>query len=282
MFVLSIMLMLVKLLGESGIHLAEMLFWRQAVTIPILVVWFIASGSTALLKSTRLPQHGVRALYGLLGMFLHFGAVILLPLAESTTFSFTAAIWAVILSAIVLHEKVGIYRWAAVLLGFTGVIIIAQPGSGNIPIFGALVALSAAFMVALISIQVRDLSRTEHPLTIVFYFSAFTTPLLALGMPFVAQGHSIQQWLLLGCLALAGLIGQFLLTASLRLGAVSSVIVMDYSALIWASLFGWSVFGDLPPTAIWIGAPLIIGAGIIIAWREHHIARRVPPLAVND
>ena len=271
--VLSLMLVFVKLLGESGVHLLEILFWRQAVTIPILGAWFYFSGRLLLLKTDRLALHGKRAAYGLVGMVLNFGAVLLLPLAEATTFGFTSAIWAVILSAILLHEQVGPYRWAAVLLGFAGVFVIAQPGGGHIPLTGALVSLSAAFMIALISIQIRDLGRTENPLTIVFYFSAFSTPLLALAMPFVAQGHTAYQWALLGGLALFGILGQFFLTAALRYGAVSSVIVMDYSALIWATVFGYAVFDQLPPAATWIGAPLIIAAGITIAWREHHLGK---------
>lgn len=271
--VLSLMLMFVKLLGESGVHLLEILFWRQIVTIPVLGAWFYFSGRMLLLKTDRLALHGKRAAFGIVGMVLNFGGVLLLPLAEATTFNFTSAIWAVILSAILLREQVGLYRWAAVLLGFAGVIVIAQPGGGSIPLVGALVSLSAAFMIALISIQIRDLGRTENPLTIVFYFSAFTTPLLLLAMPFVAQAHTAYQWALLGGLALFGILGQFLLTAALRYGAVASVIVMDYSALIWATLLGFAIFDQLPPAATWAGAPLIIAAGITIAWREHHLGK---------
>lgn len=272
--VLSLMLVFVKLLGESGVHLLEILFWRQAVAIPLLAGWFYFSGRMLLLRTERMALHAKRAAFGIFGMVLNFGGVLLLPLAEATTLGFTSAIWAVILSAIVLREQVGPYRWAAVVLGFAGVVIIAQPGGGHIPLYGALVALGAAFMIALISIQIRDLGKTEHPLTIVFYFSAFTAPLLALALPFVAQQHTAYQWSLLGGLALFGVLGQFLLTAALRVGSVATVIVMDYSAIIWATLFGWAVFEHLPPASTWIGAPLVIAAGITIAWREHFLARR--------
>lgn len=277
-FVLSIMLVLVKLANESGVHLAEILFWRQIPTIPILLIWFAGTGGLSKLHTRRLGKHGQRAAYGLTGMFLNFGAVTLLPLAEATTFGFTSAIWAVILSAILLKEKIGIYRWGAVLLGFAGVIVIAQPGGNEIPLFGAAVALAAPFMIALISIQVRDLTKTEDALTIVFYFAAFTVPVLALALPFVMSPHTAYQWGLLGGLALFGLLGQFLLTAALKYGAVASVIVMDYSSLLWATLFGFWFFDRLPTAALWVGAPLIIAAGSIIAWREHRLAKVVKPL----
>ncbi len=270
--VLSVMLVCVKLLGESGVSLTETLFWRQLPTIPILFFWFAARGQLATLKSARLPAHGRRAMAGLAGLFLNFGAVTLLPLAEATTFNFTSAIWAVILSALVLHEKIGPWRWGAVLLGFGGVLVIAQPGANHVPGLGAAVALGAAFMIALISIQIRDLAQTEHPLTIVFWFAAFSLPPLAIALPFVITEHTAYQWSLLAGLALFGLLGQFLLTSALRYGAVASVIVMDYSSLIWATLFGWWVFDRLPPHTTWLGAPLIVGAGMLIAWREHRLS----------
>ena len=270
--VLSVMLVFVKLVTEAGVSLTETLFWRQLPTVPILIAWFALRGDLASLGSTRLKAHAGRAMTGTAGMFLNFGAVTLLPLATATTFNFTSAIWAVVLSALLLREKVGRWRWGAVLLGFAGVLVIAQPSGGHIPAFGAAVALSAAFMIALISIQIRDLARTEPPLTIVFWFAAFSVLPLGAAMPFVMSEHTPYQWSLLAGLALFGLLGQFLLTAALRYGAVASVIVMDYSSLIWAALFGWWVFDRLPPATTWLGAPLIVGAGLLIAWREHRLS----------
>ena len=274
-FVLSVMLVLAKLANESGVHLLEILFWRQLPTVPMIGLWLAVTGGIARLRTARIGKHGLRALYGLVGMILNFGAVTLLPLAEATTINFTTAFWAVILSALILHERVGRWRWTAVVLGFVGVLIITRPGDGHIPLLGALVGLGAAFMIALISIQIRDLARTDEPLSIVFWFSAFSIPVLAVVMPFVGESHTSYQWALLGGLGAFGLLGQLLLTASLRYGAVASVIVMDYSALIWATLFGWAVFDLLPPATTWIGAPLIVGAGLIIAWREHTLGK--PP-----
>ncbi|MFZ9395117.1 MAG: DMT family transporter [Erythrobacter sp.] len=269
---LSLMMAIVKLASESGLTLTEILFWRQLPTIPLILLLFWATGKLRQLRTRRMPQHGMRALLGLGAMFLNFGAATLLPLAEATTFNFTAAIWAVILSALILHEKIGIWRWSAVVMGFAGVLVIAQPGDGHIPAFGAAVALSAAFMIALISIYIRDLAQTEDSLTIVFYFSLLSLPPLLLALPFVWHDKSSEQWALLVALGVAGLLGQYLLTSALRYGSVASVVVMDYSALIWATLFGWWLFDSLPSAATWLGAPLVIGAGILIAWREHRLA----------
>lgn len=281
MCALATMGMLVKLASESGVHLVEILFWRQGITVPIAIGWALMTGGLAQLATARPGKHAIRGIYGMIGMVLNFGGFILLPLAEATTFGFTAPIFAVILSVILLKDKVGIYRAAAVGLGFVGVLVIAQPGDGHIPLLGASVAMGGAFMVALISIQIADLNRTEKPLTIVFWFAAVSTPIAGLFMPFVMTSHDAYQWALLIGTGLAGTAGQFMLTSSLRFGSVASVIVMDYSTLIWATLFGWMVWSELPPSSTWFGAPLIIAAGLIIAYREHRLHKlRVQAAAV--
>lgn len=266
---LSAMLALVKLAQQSGISLVEIMFWRLAPSAPLVVAWLAFRGELSRLKTRRIFAHARRAMAGLIGMACVFGGVILLPLAEATTLNFTVAFWAVILSSLILKEQVGWWRWGAVLLGFAGVVVVSQPGHAPIPLVGAGVALAAAFMIALTSIQIRDLGRTEDPLTIIVYFSAFAFPVLLLPMPFVMQAHTLYQWGLLAGIGGLGLVGLILVTTSLRFGRVSSVVVMDYSSLLWATLLGWLVFGNLPPAATWLGAPLIVAAGLIITWREH-------------
>lgn len=270
----AIMAALIKLASERGIHLAEIVFWRQFITVPILLIWAMLAGGLRTLASERPKAHALRGIYGMIGMVFNFSAVIMLPLAESTTIGFSAPIWAVILSIILLKEKVGPWRWGAVAAGFIGILIIAQPGSGHIPLNGAVVALTAAFMIALIAIQIRDLSRTEKPMVIVFWFATISTVCAAPFMPFLSQPHGWLDWLILLGIGLSGTWGQLMVTMALRYGKVSSVIVMDYSALIWATLLGWLLFATLPPTTTWIGAPLIVASGIIIAWRERVVSKR--------
>jgi len=270
---LATMSALIKLAGQHGIHLLEIMFWRQAVAALIMLCWVLPRGGLRSLTTERPRTHFLRALYGTIGMLFNFGAVILLPLAEATTMAFTAPIWAVILSTLLLKENVGVWRWSAVLFGFAGVLLIAQPGSGTFPLFGAGVALAGAFMVALISIQIADLNRTDKPLTIVFYFALFSLPMTAVALPFVMTRHAAADWALLFAIGAFGVLGQLLLTAALRFGAVASVIVMDYSSLFWATLYGWLLFTTLPPASTWLGAPLIIAAGLVIAWREHRLSR---------
>lgn len=275
----SIMLMLVKLSGEHGIALPEALFWRQLLPALAIFGWLAARGQIGRLKTRRPWVHARRALIGGTGMFLTLGVVQLLPLAEATVLGFTTPMFAVILSAIVLKEKVGVWRWTAVFLGLAGVLIIAGPDTGNLPPFGVAVGIGAAFMVALVTIQVRDLGRTEEPLTVVFYFSAMSAPLLGLFLFKTGASHDPAGWLMLGGIGLAGLFAQLTMTASLRYGSVSSVIVVDYVQLAWATFWGWLIFHHLPPASTWLGAPVIISASLLIAWREHRLARERAALA---
>ncbi|MEQ1640455.1 MAG: DMT family transporter [Novosphingobium sp.] len=280
--VLSTLVMTVKVTAEAGVAFPEILFWRQLVPAILILGWLAGRGELDRLKTARLPDHAKRAMLGLTGMFFTFGAPILLHLALATTLGFTTPVFAVILAALLLKERVGPVRWLAVALGFAGVVIIAQPGQSVIPPFGAFVGIGAGFMVALISIQVRDLGRTEESIRIVFWFAALSAPVLALGLPFYASAHSAWQWFLLLGGGVLGLVGQLLLTASLRYGQVASVIVMDYSALVWATLYGWLIWAELPPLSTWLGAPVIIAAGAVIAWREHLHDRKLTTAAANS
>lgn len=276
---IATMAMFVKLSAEAGIHLAEILFWRQALTLPMILACLLAMRRIDLVGTARPGAQAVRGIYGLVGMVLNFTAIAMLPLAEATTLSFTAPIFAVILSMLLLREPVGPWRWAAVLLGFAGVTIIAQPGGDHLPLLGAAIGLGGAFMIALISIQIADLNRTEHPITIVFWFAAISSAVLLVPALLVGKAHTAHEWWLLLAMGVIGGIGQLLLTASLRFGRIASVIVMDYSALIWATLYGWLVWTVLPPATTWFGAPLVVAAGIVIAWRERRLRKRISPVA---
>ena len=271
---LATMFALVKLGHEHGLALSHMLLVRQAASIPILCAWLALTTGFAVMRTNRLGGHLLRSAYGGTGMVLNFLAPILLPLAVSTTFSFTAPIFAVILSALVLREHVGKWRWTAVLLGFAGVLVVAGPGGSQIPLTGALVAIGAAFMVALVSIQIRDLAQTENSVVIVLYFALFTLPFLFAWSLFDGWTSNPVDLAILISIGVAGTLAQVLLTLALRFGQVASVIVMDYVSLIAAAFYGWFLFDNLPPASLWLGAPLIIAAGVVIVVREQILRRR--------
>ncbi|MCR9180343.1 MAG: DMT family transporter [Erythrobacteraceae bacterium] len=274
---LATMAMLVKLAGERGAHLVELIFWRQLLTTGLIAVGLALTGRLAMLRTTRLPAHARRAATGLVGMLFTYGAVLLLPLAEATTLSFTAPIFAVLIALLLFREKIGPYRWAAVIIGFAGVLVVMQPGNGTaegVTLTGVIVGLIAPLMVALISFQIQDLNTTETPWSIVFWFAALSTPVAALALPFVMGSHDATTWGIILAMALMGACAQMLLTTSLRFGSAAVILLMDYTALLWASFYGIYVFDRAAPASLWLGAPLIIAAGLLIAWRERQLARQ--------
>lgn len=276
-FAMSTLYMLVKLVHQMGVSLTEIMFWRQAGALPLLTLWVALRGQWWQLRTTRLKSHGTRSLMGMVGMLANFGATILLPLAVATVLGFTTPMFAVVLSAVLLKEKTGPWRWLAVALGFVGVLIIARPGSMSISPLGAFVGLASGFMVALVAIQLRDMGRTETPVSVVFWFSLIGTVLMLPTLPFSMTHHTGLQWLAILGMGAVGTLAQMLITASVRYGPVSTVVVMDYSALIWTTLYGWLIFHQMPPASTWLGAPLVASAGLVILWRERVRARITAP-----
>lgn len=264
---------LIKLAEHGGASLIDLLFFRQAGAIPVVVAWVATGPGMATLKTRRLPAHALRCIIGLSSMALMFSTLMLLPLAEATILQFTVPIFATILGALVLHEATGIHRWSAVVVGFIGVLIVAQPGSGDIPLNGALTGLAAAFLSANVSILIRRMGSSEPPATIVFYFSLLSmVPLLPLFL-WTMSGHDALTWVMLVGVGLIGGVAQLFMTTSLARAPVSVVVPMDYSGLVWATLFGWALFGALPTAMTWVGAPVIILSGLYIVWREHRLGK---------
>jgi drug/metabolite transporter (DMT)-like permease len=282
MLLLATMFMLVKLAGDSGIAAPEVMFWRQAVTVPTLLGGLALTGNLGLLRTNRMASHARRAMTGTFGLLCNVSAAMLLPLAEATTLGFTTPLFAVVISALVIRQHVGPWRWAAVTLGFAGVLIVAQPGHVPVSLLGVAAGLTAGLVVASVSFQIRDLSRTEAPVACVFWFGFYGTVFAGVLMPLYATPHTAWQWLLLIGIGLAGTGAQLLITLALRHAAVATVIVMDYTALIWSTLYGWLIWDQLPPRVTWLGAPLIVAAGMIITWREHRMARAISPASALE
>jgi drug/metabolite transporter (DMT)-like permease len=219
---------------------------------------------------------------GITGMFFTFGSVLLLPLAEATAFQFTVPIFATLLGALVLKEPTGWHRWCAVLIGFLGVLIVAQPGGGHVSLQGAVVGLLAALFVAIVAILLRQIGRTESAGTTVFWFSLLSVPPLGLLYLFQLRAHDPLTWAILAGIGLIGGFGQLALTGAVRYATVSTVVPMDYSGIVWATLYGWLLFGVLPTAYTWVGAPVIIASGLYIVYREQRLRHAVSPVSAVE
>ncbi|MGK2909066.1 MAG: DMT family transporter [Sphingobium sp.] len=269
MLFLATMFMLAKLADARGVHLIETLFYRQGLALPIVFGWIYFTQGASSVRTKRIGAHASRTALGLIGMVFNFGGYLLLPMTEATTIGFSMPIFATILSAIILKEATGFHRWAAVLIGFAGVLVMTRPDANHFPLIGVGVALTAAVLTACISLLLREIGRTEGAAITVFWFTLLSMPPLGVAMLFAAQPHDAVTWGLLLMIGLTGGIAQLCMTGALRWAPVSVVLPMDYSSIIWATIFGWLIWNDWPMTSTWIGAALIIVSGLYIAWREH-------------
>src|SRR5262249_47569227 len=184
----------------------------------------------------------------------------------------------VAMSAIFLKERVRIYRWSAVFVGFTGVLVMLAPqldiGRSTASATGAAGAafgLVAAFFTAASTIQTRALTKSETTSSIVLYFSIICAIGGLLTLPF---GWMLPGWLDLAALIATGLFGglaHIVLTESYRLAPASLIAPFDYTSMLWALLLGFLVFGELPGIYVYIGAGIIAGAGLFVIWRERQL-----------
>jgi drug/metabolite transporter (DMT)-like permease len=271
---LAVMFALVKLASTRSVHLVETLFYRQ-IGSAFCAVGLVAAGpGFPSLRTRRVGAHVLRMGLGMTAMALNFLAMIMLPLAEATAIGFSVPIFSTILAALVLAEPTGRWRWGAVAAGFAGVLVIVQPGSGEVPLTGAAIALVAALMTAAVTIMIRRLGATERASTTVFWFAASSLIPMAVLMLWFARDHDAVTWAIIGGMALAGGLAQLTLTGALRLAPVVLVMPMDYTSLLWATLLGVWLFAELPTPWVWVGAPIIIASGLVIVWREHRLHRR--------
>ncbi len=271
---LALMFALVKLASTRGVHLVETLFYRQ-IGSALCAIGLVAAGpGFASLRTRRVGAHVGRMALGITAMALNFLAMIVLPLAEATAIGFTVPIFSVVLAALVLGEPTGKWRWGAVAAGFVGVLLIIQPGRGEVPVAGATLALVAALLTAGVTIVIRQLGKTERASTTVFWFAVSSLLPLGILMLWFGGSHDSGTWAILAAMALAGGLAQLTLTGALRLAPVALVMPMDYTSLLWATLLGAWLFSELPSPWTWVGAPVIIASGLVIVWREHRLARR--------
>ena len=268
MALMAVLAALVKACAERGVPVLEIIFFRNAFAfIPVLIYIWRTSGF-GVLRTRRPGAHLTRSAVGLTGMICGFTAVSLLPLTQSTAISFSAPLFMVALSALILKEPVSLHRWLAVAVGFVGVLIMVHPDPRQFVGVGVLFAIAAAIGAAGANIAIREISRTEPGPTIVFYF---TLAGAAVGLASLPFGWVMPSPGVLGLLVAAGLIGgtgQLLLTEAIRRAPVAVVAPFDYTQLVWAGLIGFLVWGETPAMLTLIGAMVVAASSTYILWRE--------------
>ncbi len=273
-FLLAVMNTFAKILSDTH-HVIEIAFYRNLIAaLPFLFMIFVLKKKEIIKIKKRPIGVYARAILGSISLTVTFAAFAAMPMADTTAFLFTASLFVPILGIIFLAEKVGIYRWSAIIIGFIGVLIMLNP-NGVINMYGVALAMTAAIMHASLQTVLRHISKTESPETIVFYFVTIGTVICAFGMPWVAQ---IPTWadvpLFIG-VGLTGLLAQYFLSLAFSKAPVSIVTVFNYSGIIWATLFGWFIWQDWPALTLWIGAAIVIASNIFMIIRESKTGKAI-------
>lgn len=256
----------------------QMVFFRSAFAIPPVLLIYALRGEFMSAIRTRRPFGQIgRGALSVFGMFTNFSALARLPLAEATAIQFASPLMTVALAALILKERVRIFRWSAVVVGFAGVIVMLIPnfslehyaaGAGSVVLAGSIFAVASAFCNAGTVIQTRRLTQSEPTSSIVFYFSLITTLAGAVTLPFA--WHSPTGLQLTGLIAtgVLGGLAHIFLTESYRYATASVIAPFDYTAMLWALLLGYWVFGELPGLLVYVGAAIVAGAGLAVIFRE--------------
>jgi drug/metabolite transporter (DMT)-like permease len=258
----------------------QAVFFRSFFAIPVIVGWLLWRHELSTgLRTHRPLGHVWRGVLGTTSMGLGFASLRFLPLPEVTAIGYTAPLLTVIFAAMFLGEEVRLFRISCVVLGVIGVLIVVYPrltilsteANSHAEAFGAMLVLTSAVFAALAQVFVRKLVNTEKTPAIVFWFSVTATCLSLITLPFGWVVPTPFKAALLVGAGLLGGFGQILLTSSYREADASLVAPFDYASMLFALLFGYFIFSEVPTANTLTGAALVMTAGVLIILREHRL-----------
>lgn len=265
------MQMFAKLAGPSYSPF-QAVFFRSVIAAVIIIPWMLKTGGTASFKTDRPVGHVARSLSGVLGNASFFYAYSLIALSEGMTIVMSVPIFTTMLAIPFLGEKVGMRRWAAIFVGFVGVMIALDP-TGNFQ-FGSLFALLGTLCWAFSLIMIKKLTATESPFLIVFYYMMTAVVVSAAIMPFVWVTPTTEHFLYFLGAGLAGGAAQLLATYAIKFAPASVITPFEYTAICWAVLFDLLIWEVLPNLNTVIGAGIVIMTGLYIWHRETRVLGR--------
>lgn len=272
----TLMSALIRSLAER-IPLGEIVFSRSLFGLIPLILMLQWRGELHEAFELHKPiRHVTRAIAGIGSMFCNFGALSRIPLADATAINFVTPLFNVALAAIFLGEKVRRFRWAAVAIGFIGVLLMLSPHMGkgewnSVAAYGALLALSGAFLVSAAMTQVRQLATTETTASLVFSFTVLSA---LTGLVAMLWGWEVPtKWdaMILVLTGVFGGIGQITVTESYRHAGAGTVAPFAYTSMIYSIILGYAFFGEVPELVVMAGAAIVVLAGLFVLYRERQL-----------
>lgn len=268
---LSVMLALIKLAGQT-LHVFEILFFRQLVMAAVAAP-VIAHGFPGALKTARVDLQLIRIGVAFGAMTLGFTAVIHLPLAVATTLGFTKTFFMTGLGIFLLGEVVRTRRWAALLAGFAGVLVVLWPREGGEFSLYGLASIGSAGLVAMVLVLIRRLAQVDRPVTILAWQAIGVGVLMFVPMLFFWQTPTPAEAALLLAIGLVSAAGQYINILALRAGEASALAPLDFSRLVFALILGLAIFAEWPDVRTFLGAAVIVGAALYTLQRERRTGR---------
>jgi drug/metabolite transporter (DMT)-like permease len=279
--VAAVLLMLMAGFMSSFLHIGvryvsphiptiEIVFLRSMFTILVTLPFVFKPGQTSW-RTNNLRLQVARGLVGVCSMSVWYYALGQMPLADAGALSFTTAIFVTIGAALWLGEKVGAYRWGAVIVGLLGALIVLKPGAG-VMTWAAILAVASSALWAVSLLMSKALAKYDSVTTITFYQPLMIVPLALLGTIPAWTMPSLEVWLCLFGMGVAAAIGNYGYIKALRIADVAVSMPADYLRLLWMASWGYWLFGEIPTLSTWLGAALIIAAAFFITVREQRLA----------
>ena len=245
----------------------QLVFFSVLLTFPFAMISMMRDS----VSSTLIPVHpwwlALRTVAAVITGVCAYYAFSVLPLAEVYAILFASPLMITVLAIPVLGETVRIRRWAAVIVGLIGVIVVLRPGATNLEL-GHLAALAAAFFGSIASIVVRKVGADERPLVLLIYPMMANFVLMAIALPFVHKPMPIEHLGLIGLVAMLAWIASRMMITAYQNGEAAIIAPMQYSQIIWATIYGFWFFGETIDTPTGVGASIIIASGLYIVLRE--------------
>ena len=263
-----------KLLAETY-PVGEVLFSRVLVSFVVFSAFALPTAGFAVFRTQRPTAHVLRSMSQFTSQTLLLIAFTLMPLASATAINFSAPLFATLASLIFLKEPVGSVRWVVLLIGFAGVLIVTNPGAETFQI-GALFALGNAVLFGTVTAGVRGMTTTESAKTLTMYQLLLLTVFYGMTLPFAFKMPVWGDVPLIVANGVTNMLGQYWWTRAIHLAPTSAVVPFQYFSLIWAMMFGYALWGDVPTIGLLIGSAIVVGSGLFLIWYETRKKKQPP------
>ena len=272
MFSLATMDALAKHLVTDKYDPIQILAMRGWIIMIAMLIYYASRKKLRQLKMVKPLSQLARGVFGFMAPFFFFKALQTLPLADATVIFFSSTFMITALSGPLLKEKVGVYRWAAVLVGFGGVVIAMDP-QGDGKLLSYVYCLIGSFSYAILFISGRWLARTETVDSLVFGFNLALVVFATSLSPWVWVSVQVSDLWAILLFSLLGLLGHFCITHAFSKSDAALIAPLEYTALLWAVLWGYLIWGDIPNQQVALGSAIIIGCALFVVFRESRAAR---------